>query len=132
MNRTKFSKRSGTVAIMVLVCLVVTTTIVLGAVTSSLRQRRQLQREIQLEQTRLLLDAGIAKAIAEFENDPAYAGETFDKIDEIGNYKNAFLEIKKLESERVQFQITAKLAPSAEARQTRLVQRSKTITLQKD
>lgn len=132
MNRTQIGKRSGTVAFVVLVCLVVTTTIVLGAVSSSLRQRRQLQQEIQLEQTRLLLDAGIAKAISEFENDPAYAGETLDKIDAIGNYKNAFLEIKKIESKPAQFQITAKLAQSEDVGHRQLVQRSKTITLQKD
>lgn len=132
MNRTNISNRSGTVAIVVLVCLVVTSSIMLGAVASSLRQRRQLQQEIQLEQTRLLLDAGIAKAICEFEKDAGYTGETLDEIDEIGNYKNVFLEIKKLESERVQFQVTAKLAQSKEAGRTQLIQRSKTITLRKD
>ena len=132
MNRTNISNRSGTVAIVVLVCLVVTSSIMLGAVASSLRQRRQLQQEIQLEQTRLLLDAGIAKAICEFAKDAGYTGETLVEIDEIGNYKNVFLEIKKLESERVQFQVTAKLAQSKEAGRTQLIQRSKTITLRKD
>ena len=129
----KTREKKGAVAFAVLVCLVVTTTIVLGAVASSLRHRRQLQKEIQLEQTRLLLDAGIDKAIAEVESDPKYEGQTLDQIDAIGKYKNAIIKIKKLDStENVQFQIVAKLSAKENSGRSETMQRSKTITLKKN
>ncbi len=54
--------RSGVVLVAVLVCLSVITVLVFSAMQTSLRQRKQLDRELQMEQTRLLAEAGIAFA----------------------------------------------------------------------
>ena len=54
--------RSGVVLVAVLVCLSVITVLIFSAMQTSLRQRKQLDRELQMEQTRLLAEAGIAFA----------------------------------------------------------------------
>ncbi|MEM9364784.1 MAG: hypothetical protein AAGD07_02235 [Planctomycetota bacterium] len=50
-------QRQGGVLMCTLVCLGVVLSILLGATVLSLKHRRQLNRVIQLEQTRLVLDA---------------------------------------------------------------------------
>ena len=68
-------RRSGGVLIAVLVCMSVAATILLCAVEKSLRCRRQLRNEAQLEQVRWLVDAGIRKAVANLQKDDKYSGE---------------------------------------------------------
>ena len=93
MKRTKSKRSEGTVLIVVLVCLAVATGILLGAVQSSLRQRLQTRQELQMEQTRWLLDAGVSHAITELQRSDEYEGESIKLEAHIGKYKNAELEI---------------------------------------
>ena len=126
-NRHRAEKR-GTVLLVVLVCMVVATSIVLGAVQSSLRHRRQLHQEIQLEQTRWLLDAGISRAISQLDRDPEYDGETIKDISIAGKY-NCVVEVQQLESAGQQkFRVVAK---TMVGKNLPSMQRSKTIVIGK-
>jgi len=69
MNSAK--KRSGTVLIAVLVCLGLIATLMFSAVRVSLQQRRQLERELQMEQTCWLADAGLVHATKLIESGKA-------------------------------------------------------------
>ena len=60
-NRTK--NRSGVITIAMLVCFGVVALILLAVVKHSLSERRQLKRELQMQQTQNLADAGVAMAI---------------------------------------------------------------------
>ena len=60
--------RSGSVLVAVLVCFGVVAAILLGVTQSSLMRRRQLKREYQMEQTRILADAGVVFAIGHFKD----------------------------------------------------------------
>ncbi len=70
-------QRVGTILIVVLVCLVVVTSILFGAITVSIRHRQQLRNELQLEQTYWLLDAGIGLAIDKFKQSPNFEKYVF-------------------------------------------------------
>lgn len=79
--------------IAVLVCIGVATAILFGAVEQSLRCRRQMRNETQLEQVRWLVDAGVRKAIANLEQEPEYEGERFVVTPQIYNNLVANVEI---------------------------------------
>jgi len=53
---------TGFVLVAVLVCLSVIGALIFSAMQTSLRQRKQLDRELQMEQTRLLAEAGVVHA----------------------------------------------------------------------
>ncbi len=79
-------QRSGSALVVVLVALAVCTSILLTLTSSSLRSRRQLRTELQVEQTHWLLDAGIRRAYQQLGSDAAYEGESFrimlDELDD--------------------------------------------------
>ncbi len=58
-------ERVGALLFAVLVCIGVTLALMLAALQTSLNQRRQLSRELQMEQTRLLLNAAIRSEAVE-------------------------------------------------------------------
>jgi type II secretory pathway component PulK len=81
----RFKKRRGIALIAVLACSAVAVSLVLLSVEVSLRQRRQLRNELQLEQTRWVLDAAIRKSIANDAQQTADSEvkpklERFDKV----------------------------------------------------
>ncbi len=55
--RRRYRKRSGMVLFAVLVCIGVALALTMAAMQSTLNQRRHLSRTLQMQQTRLLLDA---------------------------------------------------------------------------
>lgn len=69
--RNRHSNRNGVTLVAVLVCLGLISVLLLGAFHRSLKQRRQLDRELQMEQTRWLARAAIAhgETIARSKND---------------------------------------------------------------
>lgn len=69
----------GFVLIAVLVCLSVIAAIMFSAMMTSLRHRRQLDRELQMEQTRWLTDAGIGRALAAVGNIELDDASVFEK-----------------------------------------------------
>ena len=93
LERKNTGSRSATVLVAVLVCLGVATTILLAAVQVSLGHRRQIRQELQMEQTKWLVDAGVRKALAEVEADEDYSGDIFSVVPLL-KYDNAKLEIQ--------------------------------------
>ena len=115
MRSTRLKKRRGVILIAVLVCLGIATTIVLGAVQTSIRQHRQVRKELQVEQTKWLLDAGIDRAVESFLAQPeTYQGETLTITPPPKKYANATIEISLLkfdrQSNRAAFRVAARIA----------------------
>ncbi len=94
--RVSSDQRVGAVLVCVLVCMGIATTIGLVAVRSSLQVRRQLRQELQLEQTRWLLDAGIARGLQQLNRRPDYQGETWEVSPALPTDMHATIEIKVL------------------------------------
>ena len=92
-DRPRQADRNGAVLLCVLACLGIATTIVMVSVRSTLRARRQMRQELQLEQTRWLLDAGISHAKSRLKNDPNYRGDTWNVAPELGGYAEASVDI---------------------------------------
>lgn len=68
-------RAAGSVLVCVLVCLGVASIVSLGALQTSLTQRRELQRHWQMEQTQWLLEAGWRRALQAREINEQYTGE---------------------------------------------------------
>ena len=122
-------KRSGTILIVVLVCLAVVSTILFGAVKASLRNRGQIRTEVQMEQTYWLLDAGIDVAIAKFGQDSEFSEHEFTTDSTLKNFKGR-VDIKVIErnDQTVRIRVTAKLQGSQEHSQ--VTRRSRVFTLE--
>jgi type II secretory pathway component PulK len=118
MKRHSGSTRRGTVLVAVLVCMGFATIVLLGAVQNSLHQRRQLRLELQMEQTRWLLDAGLSTGLARLQAKPDYDGETLTVTPALDNYDNASVEIaviRDVETKKpVRLRATAQLGTSNE------------------
>jgi len=77
---SKPGKRRGTILILVLACCAVAVALIMISLQVSLQQRRQLRSELQLEQTRWVLDAAIRKSISD-PSDEASEGELKPKLE---------------------------------------------------
>ncbi|EMI54730.1 hypothetical protein [Rhodopirellula sallentina] len=93
-HRTHSRSDRGTVLIAVLVCLTVASAITGVALQSSLRSRRHMNVQWQLEQTRLLLDAGIRRAMTRGADNPDYEGESWSVDDALEAFPVANVEIR--------------------------------------
>ncbi|QEG20514.1 hypothetical protein [Mariniblastus fucicola] len=65
---SKNNRRSGSVLVAVLVCLGVIGALIFASMQLTLRQRKQLDREMQMEQTFWLAEAGMDHALNLIEN----------------------------------------------------------------
>ena len=132
MRQQRNVSRQRTVLIAVLVCMGIASTIVLGAVQISLRQRQQTRQELQMEQTKWLLDAGIGTAISRLQAQPAYNGETISVTPALEKYPDASIEITVIRSgqpdDQVSLKVTARL--SGAEKQSPTTQRSKEILVE--
>ena len=81
----KVNNRRGAILILVLACCAVAVSLVMIAMQSSLQQRRHLRSELQLEQTRWVLDAAIRKSIADppEETDEVELKPKLEKFDKV-------------------------------------------------
>jgi len=66
----KHVDRSGSLLVVVLICLGIIGALLFTAMQSSLKQRQQLSRELQMEQTRLLAEAALAYGVKQAKVDP--------------------------------------------------------------
>jgi hypothetical protein len=82
------SRRSGTVFIAVLACLVIATTLVTSTVRTALQARRAVRTQLYLEQTQLLLSAGVQRAAHKLQSSLDYQGEVWNLPASVlpGNY----------------------------------------------
>ena len=120
--------RNGTILIVVLVCLVVATTILFGAIEVSIRHRQQTRTEIQLEQTYWLLDAGIGAAIEKFDQAPGFSEHSFATNESLKNYTGSVdIKVTERNDSNVSLLVTAKLHGQHE--HSPVTQRSRVIVL---
>lgn len=74
--RTKAS-RKGTVVLVVLACLIITSALVTTTVQSALRGRIEARNARQLRQTELLCEAGVMRSVERLRQSADYQGETW-------------------------------------------------------
>ncbi|MEM6473024.1 MAG: hypothetical protein AAF802_25915 [Planctomycetota bacterium] len=74
-RRRSCRQRNAVVLVTVLVCVVVSSAVIAGIVTSALHERRQCRQELQMEQTRWCLEAGLVYAVEKCREDESYVGE---------------------------------------------------------
>ncbi len=88
-------KRSGSILICVLVCLAIVTSIAASMLKTALDARKAVRQELQLSQTEFLLEAGIQRAVQQWNDDPEYSGETWQlKSSAIPGIESALVEIQ--------------------------------------
>lgn len=133
MSHPRKSRRQGTILIIVLVCLGLATMIVLGAVKTSIRQRRQMRLELQMVQTKWMLDAGIRKAVVHWQTHPVEDGESLTLIPGLEKYPNATVMITVIQTNptpgEIHLNVTARIGDSDDGVET--TQRSKEIVIAK-
>ena len=94
-------KRQGTVLILVLAVCAVAVSLVMISLQVSLQQRRTLRRDLQLEQTRWVLDAAIRKSIADLLDE----ANEFELEPKLEKFETALIAITpKPDQERVAVQ----------------------------
>ena len=71
----------------------------LGAMTASLRARRQVNREAQMEQTRWLAEAAFARGLRKLRSQTDYQGERWDAGDAFPAFAVAEASIEVLPAE---------------------------------
>lgn len=76
-RQTRVARRSGTLMVCVLVCMLVVGSLVALLAKDALSARRETKLRFQAMQTERLLDAGILRATKQSKTDPDYAGETW-------------------------------------------------------
>ncbi len=117
-------RHSGFVLVAVLVCLSVIGALIFSALQTSLSQRKQLDRELQMEQTCLLAEAGITHAIDLVESSRAELKEQAVVITPVlHDLKHAEVKIELTRNENtVGVNVTAwiglKDRPETQTRQT--------------
>ena len=77
-RKQRRSQRQASVLVCMLVCVSIATALVTTTLQSALRARRELRLQRQLQQTELLLTAGLERAVAQLHSDTAYQGETWE------------------------------------------------------
>jgi len=65
----------------------------------SLSHRRQIRQELQMEQTRWLVDAGVRTALSEIAADEDYSGDQFS-VSPLLKYEKANIEIKVISDDK--------------------------------
>jgi hypothetical protein len=86
--------RSGAILLAVLVCLGIASAITATGIHTSLRARRGMDAQWQLEQTRQLLDAGIRHTYRMTADQAKYEGELLILDNTLDAYPFARIEIK--------------------------------------
>jgi type II secretory pathway pseudopilin PulG len=87
------SLRSARALVCVVVCMGIATTITMKSMQTAIRMRRQMGREIQMEQTRWLLQAASLRAANRLRADREYSGETLNIGPALPAYSDATIEI---------------------------------------
>tara|TARA_A100001391_G_scaffold74627_2_gene48267 strand:- start:216 stop:944 length:729 start_codon:yes stop_codon:yes gene_type:complete len=96
-RRGSRNRRTGAVLLAVLICLGIASAITGTALHRSLRARRQFSHDWQLEQTRLLLDAGIRRTHRNALDRADYVGESWILDGAFQSYPVARVEIQTVD-----------------------------------
>jgi len=106
-NRHLASKRTARAIVCIIVCMGIATTILMKSMQTALRMRRQIGHELQMEQTRWLLEATRIRAVRRLNEDPEYEGETWNVSNAFDSYDNATIDIEITSSESGSRVVTA-------------------------
>ncbi len=93
MNQRSSTIRVGAVLVCVLVCVGVASTIMLTSLHASLRERRQMRQELQMEQTRWLVEAAMIRGTRATRDQDDYRGETWNVSAALRKYAQAEVTI---------------------------------------
>ena len=105
-------QRRGMLLICVLVCLGIASAITGLTIQSGLRARKQMRRHWQLEQTRSLLDAGVRRAITDYQAGEEAWNKTWDVRNAFDDFAVASVTIESAADgspNKSDFRVTAEL-----------------------
>ncbi len=133
MSARQNHSRRGAMLVAVLVCLGVAMTIILASVKMSVLHRQQLRQDLQMEQTKWLLDAGVRAGIKKSKEESNFKGETLQVTPALSTsvgYPTATLEIiaEPVDEDQIRLRVTANLESDAKFKSTK---RSATVLLNK-
>lgn len=86
--------RQGRALVCIVVCMGIATTITMKSMQTAIRVRRQMVREIQMEQTRWLVQAAGLRAADRLRTDEDYDGEELDISAAVSTYDQATIRIE--------------------------------------
>lgn len=86
-------RRRGTTIVVAMICLVVSSSLLLTNFQSVLRLRRQLRQDDKIEQVRWIVAAGVTYAKNQLNADPGYQGESKQVGELLSNYSSGKIEI---------------------------------------
>lgn len=123
-------QRRGAVLIVALVCLSISTALMMHMTRHALEARRQGRLERQLRQTHYLLEAGVQRAVAAAESADDYNGELWDVRDALPAFDTAEVEIRVAQPSDTagQRQVTVSARLGRSETQALQTQRSYTFT----
>lgn len=93
-RRDRLRDDRGTLVVCVLVCLLVVASLAGATTHAALRWRRSIRLDRQLQQTELLLDAGILRAVKQLRRSEDYRGETWRPRRESVGFDSPMVEIQ--------------------------------------
>jgi hypothetical protein len=110
-------KRRGLVTACVLVCLIITVSLVATLLQSTLRARRDVAVRLQVLQTDWLLDAGIQLANRQLAKSVDYEGETWQIDDTLPGYfaGHAIITVQR-EDDNAIVEVVARLCNSSNSK----------------
>lgn len=92
-RRNERKDRAGAVMIVVLACLTIVSALLMLVCRNALTARRETRLRYQMQQTELLLDAGILRARKQIQNSPDYSGETWRPKNAFERFDNPAVRI---------------------------------------
>lgn len=95
------TKRAGVILIVVLACLAISVGMIANSLRSATQARRELQVNLQRQQTEWLLLAGIGRARTELQLTSAYPGETWDASEDLPEFQAAVVTIDILQPDEL-------------------------------
>lgn len=93
MTGTNHPKRSGSLLIAVLVCVLVSLSLIATTLQGSFRSLRECKQSNTMRQTRLLVEAGLFRALGQRKLDEKYQGEIWNAPVSSEASENATVEI---------------------------------------
>ena len=117
--------RRAAVLVCVLACLIVVTGLMVSLAKSTIQARRETRLRHQMQQTQLLLDAGIARASRKFSESPTYQGETWKLSTNLGSFEHPIVIVAVMKNENeAEISVTASLGSEKSDLQQPIAQRT--------
>ncbi len=120
---SRHRSRSGAILICVLACMVVVSGMMIAFTQATLSARREANYRLQIQQTQLLMDAGIQRASSQLAQSDDYTGETWSPSAALDRFDGAKVKIEVSPNPKDKASlwvlVTASLNPDSPIRTTR-------------